>query len=509
MSNESEIREVQKAATKDPVNITVYGNPILDVILRVGPYATNAAAMRALKQIARISPDGTIEFEADSYIICYLQKEEFIFGPLNPHGRMDALLPGGKYVVPFTIGRLGLTPHSGKVTTLVAPELRLGGGGANVLNGFFDVFAQLKVQFIATVENTQADGRLDPFIKALTDVVGMFDPIQLYQHPGVNLAIEGLGFSNDRTILVAGLPDEAQLDDTPRPMGKSIMVNTLYSARVAIDALAHTLYGDRLGVLALTKSLCSKKPIPQTVQEQLRGRHAQLLSSAADGSINSVYEFIKTSVLPRGKCICIMNEDELEHITEVDFFVKRNKTRVPVFASLLRAMRKFREFQQGARHRVYVTVGHWGSFVLDEYDHLIYCGTYNDVSRVPFGKTAIGDTYATFVLALETIGNYIRPYVIPAWDVMRAAAAGADATVYEGFGLLSVAKVNRYIGERSRLVADLGPIEAIPLEHWEMGMDELRESDYQKLARRNLEGSAAIGSAGTLQEVIGRAFLRT
>ena len=100
------IQDVRRAATRDPVNITVYGNPVLDVILRVGPYATNAAAMRAISQIAKIRPDGALEFEPDSYIVCYHQKEEFVFGPLNAGGQFDAALPpGGKYPVPFSIGR--------------------------------------------------------------------------------------------------------------------------------------------------------------------------------------------------------------------------------------------------------------------------------------------------------------------------------------------------------------------------------------------------------------------
>ena len=493
--------DVQMATMRDPVNITVYGNPVLDVIIRVGPYATNATAVRAINKIGRIRPEGAIEFQPDSYIVCFLQRDAAIFGPLNPNGQMDFVLPGGKYPVPFSIGGHANNLEEKVYTQLAGPELRLGGGGANVLSGFFDIYAQLKVQFIATVETSESEGRLEPFIRALTDVVGVFDPVQVYEYPGVNLCIEGLGISNERTIFTAQLPEEKQIADLPRPRGKSIMVNTVYSPTVALDALAYASYPDRLGVLALTKSLCAKKPIPQRVLQIMRRRHPEIFTE--NTHIESVYGFVKNVVLPRGHCICVMNEDELEHFTGIDFFIKKDRTRVPVLAGLIRAIKKFREFQAGLRHRIYVTAGHWGSFVLNEDDHLIYCGIYRDPTRIPHGKTAIGDTYATFILALETIGNYIRPYVISAEDVIRTASAGADASVYEGFGLLSVAKVNRYVGERSRLVANLGPIESLQLEKWEIGLDEIRESDYQGLARADHKDGP-----GTLQEVIGRAFLR-
>lgn len=497
--------EVEKAATQDPVNITVYGNPVLDVIVSVGPYSANATAMKAINRIGKIRPDGTIEFKPDSYIVCYLQREALVFGPLNPRGEIDAYLPGGKYPIPLSVGEQILTSRGIQkdfITELIGPEMRLGGGGANVLGGFFNIFAQLKVQFIATVEKTERDGHLDPFIKALTDDIGVYDPIKLYDYPGMSLVIEGLGTTQDRIIFSADFPSEDPVQELPRPRGKSIMVNSVYSPRVAIDALANTVYEDRLGVLALTKRLCSKKPIDEEALKAIIERHKDFFSSTS--SVKSVYDFVRYVVLPKGKCVCVMNEDELEHFTEMDFFIKRNKSRVPSFAGLIRALKKFRDFQMGSKHRIYVTAGPWGSFVLNENDHLIYCGIYIDQSKFSKGKTAIGDTYATFVLALETIGNYIRPYVIPSEDVICAAAGGADSSLYDGFGFISVAKVNRYVGENSRLVADLGPINAIPLSQWDIGLDEMRESDYQRFGRSN-QGARS----STLQEVLGRAFLKT
>jgi hypothetical protein len=466
MSGDGTIERVAEATIRDAVNITVYGNPVLDVVVQLGPFAINARAKRALEKIAAIHPDGAIEFKPDSFIVMYHQREEYVFGPLNPSGRLEVFRPGGKFPVPFCIGRESLVHAApSHVTELVGPELRLGGGGANVLDGFFDVFAQLKVQFIATVERSEAEGRLDPFIKAITDVVGVFDPVKLYSYPGVNLAIEGLGLSNERTILVAQLPAEQPPAKLPRPRGKTIMVNTLYSPRVAVDALANSIAADRLAVLALTRSLCSTNTLPDSAIEFLREEHPRLFGDANSVRIDSVRDFVKRFVLPQAQCISIMNEDELAHITGVDLFVERGKTRVASLSGIIAALCSFRDLQAGRQDRIYVTAGRWGSFVLDERNHLIHCGIYNDPKGILHGTTAIGDTYATFVLALETIGNYIRPYVIPAEDVIRAAAGGADTCVYEGFGSFDVAKVNRYVEEPSRLVVDLGPIDTFPAEN--------------------------------------------
>jgi len=149
--------------------------------------------------------------------------------------------------------------------------------------------------------------------------------------------------------------------------------------------------------------------------------------------------------------------------------------------------------------------------VVDEYDDLTFCGIVEDLTRPSAGKTAIGDTYATFLLALETIGNYIRPYNIPARDVIKAAAAGADAGVYFGFGRIRVNHVNNYLGEKKRRLVDLGKISAFPCDSWKkVGMAEMRVSDWDAIARRNYIESGPDDSfvPTTLQEVLGRAFLR-
>jgi hypothetical protein len=217
--------------------------------------------------------------------------------------------------------------------------------------------------------------------------------------------------------------------------------------------------------------------------------------------MESVHDLLRRVVLPRGNCVCVMNDEELSNFTEFNVFTNDGGVKIASLGGIVGALKRFREFQGALRHRVYVTAGHWGSFVLDEKNHLIYCGVYVDNGRSAKGKTAIGDTYATFVLSIETIGNYIRPYVIPAEDVIRAAAAGSDACIYYGFGEYSVAEVNLYVGQPNRIVADLGPLDKFPTKEWELGLDRVMERDYLRV------GQPCSRVPKTLAEVIGKAFL--
>lgn len=133
------------------------------------------------------------------------------------------------------------------------------------------------------------------------------------------------------------------------------------------------------------------------------------------------------------------------------------------------------------------------------------------MTRRPVGKTAIGDTYATFILALETIGNYIRPYNIPAQDVVKAAAAGADSGVYDGFGNLAVNKVNGFLGDKKRRVVNLGQLSAFPVDSWKsVAPSNMRNSEWDAIVRWSCTevGQHCSFVPITLQEVIGRAFLR-
>jgi hypothetical protein len=281
------------------------------------------------------------------------------------------------------------------------------------------------------------------------------------------------------------------------------MVNTLYSPFVAMDGLANASYPDSFAVLALTKSLCSKKSVPPDVVQKIKDRHPRVCAGLADDV--SVHSFIKDIVLPKSNCVCIMNEDELAYFTDQNFFTKAStgKLKVPMLGGLINAIKAFRALQGTVKHRVYVTVGSFGSFVLTERDRLIYCGVFHDQNRTPQGKTAIGDTYATAILAIETIGNYISRYIIPAEDVVRAAAAAGDACVYYGFGSFGVPEVNLYIGQQARAVFDLGAISELPFPQWmDLRLDEVKERDYYLHARQ------VQSPAGTLQEVIGRAFLK-
>jgi hypothetical protein len=487
-----------RKGVREPVNITVYGSPVMELIVEVGRSALNTPNVQAMNQIAKIGSDGTIEFRPDSYIVVHVFGQACVFGPLNAGGSMGPLRPSVKVPVPFSVGASQSVRDSAAVAELTGPMARLGGQSANVLMGFFDLFQELTVQFIATTETEASRASLNALVRPLAEKLGIFDPIELHEYPRMALAI--VGPATDGITLVAQPTEEAPVARFPTPLGKVIMVTTLYSPAVALDALAHASYGDRLAVLALTRALCSKNPIPEEVLKRTRATHPELFNGGA--SIQSVYDFVRQVVLPKGRCVCIMDEDELKYLTGMELSAKVSY-RLTSLGDVVRALRQFRRLQHGSRHRVYVTVGRSGSFVLTEDDHLIHCAVYTDVVRVPTNMIGVEDTYATFVLALEAIGNYVRPFTIPAADVVRVAAAGADACFYHGFGNLSVEKVNWYVGDGTRLVVDLGPINSIAFKRWDVLLEEMRDSDYRSIGNVNMGTPSP-----SLQEVIGRAFLK-
>jgi hypothetical protein len=521
-----------EATYRDPVNITVYGNPVLDTIVNVGEGAAHLAELDAIEKVAAIRKNGNLEFRADSYVAFTLHDETVLWGPFNPKGQEDRyvvgqkykmpirtttampmLQPGGLYRLPAPWLKRGSAEEFVDAAVLPCPYVRIGGGGANVLFGFYDVFAQLRVELVGTVESRLENrpGRMDRFIKPLTDRIGVYTEVFLYDQPGINLSVEGLGYERDRIIFTAELPDHEEfLDSFPVPNGRAIMVNTVYSSQVAIDAMCHACSPTRLGLLALTKSLCSKTRLDPSLIGRVLSRHNDL-AVPKDCEFKSMHDFITRYVLPNGRCVVVMNEDELDHLTGVSGSIQRGESKVPTLGGLIQGLRAVRVFQAGAKDRVYVTAGASGSIVLDEHDDICYCGTVDDSTRPSTGKTAIGDTYATFLLALETIGNYIRAYNIPARDVVKAAAAGADAGVYYGFGRLAVNKVNNYLGERKRRLVSLGRLDAFPCDDWKnVGIPEMRSAEWDSLVRRNyIDGDSENSFApGTLQEVLGRAFLR-
>lgn len=387
--------EVLREAGRDPVNITVYGNPVLDVIVDVSESSRHIVERSAIEQIATICPNGNLEFRPDTYVCFYLGSEPIVWGPFNPKNQQEVYSVGEKYPIPILSGDTAeqILESNPSVAIIAGPTQRLGGGGANVLFGFYDVFAQLKVELTATSEKIASGkrGRLDPFVVPLTKKIGPYTKIQLYNQPGINLAIEGLGSKKDRIIFTAEIPNQEEIiENIPEPRGKAIMVNTLYSPQVALDALAYACAPDRLGILALTKSLCNKKKIESSFVDKVLKRHTHI-RLRGDLEIKSVRDFITKLVLPSGNCILIMNEAEIEHLTEVHVGIHRRETYLPTLGGVVQALRAVRTFQQSIKERVYVTLGANGAMILTESDNLIYCGIVEDRSKVPTGKTAIGD----------------------------------------------------------------------------------------------------------------------
>ncbi len=81
--------DIHEATSRDPVNITVYGNPVADLIIPVSPHASDVANVKALEQIGSLNHDGAIEFQPDTYITCYSEGQRCLFGPLNPNGQQS------------------------------------------------------------------------------------------------------------------------------------------------------------------------------------------------------------------------------------------------------------------------------------------------------------------------------------------------------------------------------------------------------------------------------------
>ena len=81
------LKDVVRETERDPVNITVYGNPVLDVIVDVGEGSGHIVERDAIEQIATIRPNGNLEFRPDTYVCFHLGMEPIVWGPFNPAGQ--------------------------------------------------------------------------------------------------------------------------------------------------------------------------------------------------------------------------------------------------------------------------------------------------------------------------------------------------------------------------------------------------------------------------------------
>ena len=75
MGTQAVCESVRQAASQDPVNMTVYANPVVDLICPLGTHARDAPFRHPICKIAKLHPDGTIEFNPDSYISCYVDAQ--------------------------------------------------------------------------------------------------------------------------------------------------------------------------------------------------------------------------------------------------------------------------------------------------------------------------------------------------------------------------------------------------------------------------------------------------
>jgi len=140
-----QVRELAPSAGYhcNPLTITVYGCPVIDL----RPPATGArhkAMIRGgLRRSARHCQRHD-QFRSNVHLYSCCNGEFVIFGHCRPR---KASRPGGKYPVPFAIrDTIPKTTREKQFVRLSPSELRLGGGGPNVLKGFYNIFDRSRVQ---------------------------------------------------------------------------------------------------------------------------------------------------------------------------------------------------------------------------------------------------------------------------------------------------------------------------------------------------------------------------
>ena len=118
--------------------------------------------------------------------------------------------------------------------------------------------------------------------------------------------------------------------------------------------------------------------------------------------------------MPRsGDIIYVFNEHELDNfIGGTGETLFRVPDSVVLFGNVIKALRKLRDFQRGARPRVFVTLGADGAICLDADNLLHFCrvARSQEVQKVLRERNAIGDLFAATLLGLYASGAE-RKYV--------------------------------------------------------------------------------------------------
>ncbi len=489
-----------------PAGITIYGQMAIDHIvdinqlLRLGP----------VKNILKIGDDGELIFTPESYIATEEAYVPWFFGPLTTYQ------PGFKYwateVTRFTARILKISNKGqGLIQQLGVPNKELGGGGPNNVKLLFQVFKKFPIQFIGTYrQRPPEEPGSDIWEYVLDSMVSKLDLIPLHENPPINICFEGVGPKmEDRTIIRSPFPslslDRLEGIEWPQAEGSTIVVNTIYTTTLAVEALIAATRNAKLAVIACTEALCSKKIFSESECEYFQNKYPMVNFSVT----NSLYDIILKYVLPNSSAILILNENELQHLTEAQVIDERGHR---FLGGVFKGLKQLREYQGSKKGKIFFTMGKAGSLCcLDEDGVLHHCGI-TDMAGPIAGKTAIGDIYAGMVIGYEHIKNVIQNEITNVAYQIIAATAAADVGVAKGLRAVNVLGVDSGIIETWQKYTKLGPLDLVsnkaeklygPLEKL-----RLEDVDWSKISVIDDPEKQKQSGPTFLEADIGRQWLR-
>ncbi len=495
---------------EEKFDITIFGQPVIDHVINL----QNPFRFGELMKICKMNPEGELVFKENSWIRTIEGEEPYFFG-------MPLIYPDGKESLRLIPGKKAVAAHLRR-SVIAAPELvarlgkpivNMGGDGPNVLQILNQVFGRLSIEFIGAYA-LMPGGAIDPTIRFVLEAVPPLlreaspqpprnlEIAPIYDAVPVNIVVEGM--RGDETGILKSPFTERIIEEPFIPKGKAIMVNTIYSRALAVNALCCAVEKGRFGVLRLSESLCNiREPFSNEEKEWIEDFLGSRNIDIDFRKINTLYDFILEKILPQGPALIIMDESEFDHILNPryedpsDFHPVTKQKRVRILEgqrvhldSLLEGFQAIRNIQKNRKSRIYVTLGVYGSLCLDEYD-IVHYSPATVVEGIPSkGKTAIGSTYSAMVVAGEYISRFHKKVEIP--YIMSAAAAAADALFYSGFESVSPATIDEYLAKSITNYKDdaekgnyheLGPLSKLkeklkylPLE----GAPHIRLSDIQR-----------------------------
>jgi hypothetical protein len=492
-----------------PPGITVYGQVAIDHIvdvnqlLRIGP----------LRDILRIGTDAELIFTPGSFLETEEAYIPWFFGPLKTYRKDES---GGKFWVDEVArfgGHVMAMIQKGLVRQLGVPNKDLGGGGPNNIKLLYQVFANFPVQFIGTYRRKEEHSEADIWEFALGSMVSKdkLHLVPLHEHPPINICFEGVGpRMEDRIIVRSPFPplplDRLQGITWPDPEGSTIVVNTIYTVTLAVEALISATMKSKLAIIACTEALCSRRPFSEDEGRFFRDKYPTVNFS----DIGSLYDLVLEYVLPNSSATLIMNESEIQHLTGAQVVqVVDNRAR-RYLGGVFDGLRKLRGLQGNKKGKILLTMGREGSLCLDEHDVLHHCGI-TDVLGPIAGKTAIGDVYAGTVIGNEHVKRIIRGEVVDVAIQMTAAAAAADVGVARGFRAVNVLGIDGGILRSWESYTKLGALDAVATKaeqlYGVLSDVRLEEVDWAKISTLRRAASKLTGPT-LLEQDIGREWLR-